>query len=276
MTSTTVVSGEAVVLDLRPATFIQRAAGLLIDLVVYAVAAIVLVMLAGVFGLDQAGEATVQAVALTLVVTVLVILPWLWETLSRGKSVGKWVMGLRVLRDDGGAIRSRHALLRTLTGVLEIWMLAGSVALLVSISHERGKRLGDLAAGTTLVVERAPKIPPPLPGVPEYMRSWADSADIGRVPDELAVAITRYLRQAPKMSPAGQAHLSQQLLVAVSPWISPPPPVEAGVNDVLLAVVAERRNRDYRILARRREEAAQRAEQLRAVGSVQPAEFRQD
>ena len=55
---------------------------------------------------------------------------WCWwaapiavETLSHGRSLGKLACGLRVVRDDGGPIRFRHALVRGAIGVVEILMI---------------------------------------------------------------------------------------------------------------------------------------------------------
>ena len=56
-------------------------------------------------------------------------------------------LGLRVVRDDGGPIRFRHALVRGLVGVVEIWLTVGAVALVVSLASSQGKRLGDFLAG---------------------------------------------------------------------------------------------------------------------------------
>lgn len=254
--TTTVVTGEAVVLQLRPATFISRAAGALIDALVIAVVLFALVVIfPEPMDLDPAAA---QAVVLAMVVGLLVGLPVLWEALSRGRSPGKWALGLRVVRDDGGAVRLRHVVVRVLVGVFELWLTAGSVATVAALLNERVKRLGDMAAGTQVIVERQPKAPPPLPGVPARLEPWAQVADIGRVPDALAVAITRFLRQAPSMSVPGRRATAARLLADVGAFVTPGPPAGTDPEDFLLAIVAERRNRDYRILTARhaRAEAA--------------------
>lgn len=55
------------------------------------------------------------------------------ETLSRLKSLGQLVMGLRIVWDDGGSIRFRHAFIRGMLAVLEIYLLPG----LVHFRHNR-------------------------------------------------------------------------------------------------------------------------------------------
>lgn len=259
------VTGEAVVLQLRPASFVFRAAGALIDAI-----ALVLVFLGTVWVLaetilTQLDPAAVQATVLSLVVSLIVGLPLAVEALSRGRSLGKLVFGMRVVRDDGGAIRLRHSLVRVLLGVFELWMTFGSVALLASLLNERGKRLADMVAGTQVIVERQRRIPPPLPGVPEPMRQWAEVADVGRLPDRLVASVTQFLRQAPSVPPSVRAQTAARLVAQVVPFVAPGPPAGVGMEDFLLGVVAERRNRDYRLLARRQETSEVAAERMHAL-----------
>jgi len=157
---TDVVTGEAVALDLRPARVPSRALALLVDVVamgVLLIGVLVLVALAG----DSFDPALAAALFLAVAVLVLVGWPTAWETLTRGRSPGKYAMGLRVVRDDGGPIRFRHAFTRALTGlVVDFGVLSGGtgvVAVVVSASSARGKRVGDLLAGTVVLRERVPR-----------------------------------------------------------------------------------------------------------------------
>ena len=66
---------------------------------------------------------------MTVFVLVVVGYPVIFETLSRGRSLGKLALGLRVVSDDGGPERFRQALVRGLLAVLEIWLTLGFLAL---------------------------------------------------------------------------------------------------------------------------------------------------
>ncbi|MFC4371731.1 RDD family protein [Citricoccus nitrophenolicus] len=263
--STTVVTGEAVVLQLRPASFVIRAAGALIDGIALVLVFLGVLWVLGQTILEQLDPAAMQATILTLVVGMLVGGPLAVETLSRGRSLGKLVFGLRVVRDDGGAVRLRHSLVRVLLGIFEIWMTFGSVALIASMLNERGKRLADMVAGTQVVVERQQRVPPPLPAVPEPMRTWAEVADVGRLPDALVASVTQYLRHARSVPPTVRAQTAGRLAAQVAPFVTPGPPAGVTLEDFLLGVVAERRNRDYRMLTRRRERSEASAERLHAL-----------
>jgi uncharacterized RDD family membrane protein YckC len=262
---TTVVTGEATVLQVRPASFVVRAGGALIDAAATGLLLVAALFVLGATVFEELDPAAVQAVVLTLVLAGLVGVPLAVETLSRGQSLGKLVFGVRVVRDDGGSVRLRHSLVRVLVGVFELWMTLGSVALIASMLNERGKRLGDMVAGSMVVVERQRPVPDPLPGVPDPMLRWAEVADVGRLPDALVASVTQFLRQAGSVPPAVRHQTAERLAGHAAPFVSPGPPAGVGMEDFLLAVVAERRNRDYRLLSGRHRTAAAAAARMHAL-----------
>ncbi len=135
------VTGEAVALELRPAKLPSRGLAVLLDLAA-AVTVYVVVTLGLVAATASLDEAARTAVSIATFVLVLVGGPILVETLTHGRSLGKLACGLRVVRDDGGPIRFRHALVRGLLGVIEILMTFGVVACFASLVSARGRRLG--------------------------------------------------------------------------------------------------------------------------------------
>src|SRR5258708_25743761 len=130
---------------------------LAIDLMVQFFLLVVVLVAAGAAmaggGLDSASGG---AVGLAGIVLIIVGYPAIFETLTRGRSLGKLALGLRVVSDDGGPERFRQALVRALTGVLEFWIFFGIPALLASLLSSRGKRLGDMFAGTFVIQARLP------------------------------------------------------------------------------------------------------------------------
>lgn len=254
------LTSEAVVLDARPASFATRLLGALIDL-----AALGVVVLAGsvVLGVAMIGldEAASSALVIGFVVVVMVIIPTLVETLTRGRSLGKWAMGLRIVRDDGGPVRFRQAVTRALVGVGELWLTAGSVALIASLSNARGKRIGDMLAGTYAArVRGAQRALPPL-AMPPELAGWARHADIRRLPDGLALATRQFLGRAASLHPGSRARLGAELSAQVALLVSPPPPQGTHPERFLAAVLCERRDREF-AAASRAEAAAWRDGQL--------------
>ena len=237
------VTGEAVALDLRPQSFVLRAAGAIIDYLVYFGSYIAIMVLLFTFaeqlGLDQA---VLQAIAVAGIVLCIVVIPVSVELLSHGKSLGKLAIGARIVRDDGGAIGFRHAFIRALTNVFETYMTFGGVAAIVALLNGRAKRMGDLIAGTYSQNERVSKVVPPVYGVPVELIAWAQTADVARMPDALARRTAQFLGQAPALTPASRERLSRELANEVSVYVSPVPATNAEL--FLAAVSALRRDRE--------------------------------
>jgi len=237
------VTGEAVALELPAASIAIRALSGFLDLLVAGVALWVGLLLASVMT-QNTDDALADAVMTVLLALVSVGLPTVTETLTRGRSVGKLATGLRTVRDDAGPIGFRQALTRALVGFVEIWALVGVPALVSGLVSNKGKRLGDYAAGTYVVRERVHITLPPPPMMPPQLAAWAAGADIARLPDGLAMAVRQFLMRAPRLSPQSRAALGAQLRDDVVTYVSPQPPVGIHLELVLAAVIADRRRRD--------------------------------
>jgi uncharacterized RDD family membrane protein YckC len=83
---------------------------------------------------------------------VIALLYHLIAELATGQSLGKWLMGLKVVDVNGRPLGMRPVLLRTLgriVDVLPIFYLVGWIAM--RGTHRPPQRLGDRLAGTTVV-----------------------------------------------------------------------------------------------------------------------------
>lgn len=254
-----ILLGEGVAIDARPASFAVRMLGALLDVVVVVTTLILLTMLTARIGLSVDPAAS-TALSLTVTVLALVGFPVTLETLTRGRSVGKFATGVRIVRDDGGPIRFRHALVRGLLAVLEIWFTLGCLALITSMVHPKGKRLGDMLAGTYAVrVRGGQRALPPVVMPPELM-AWARSADIRRLPDGLALSARQLLGRATKLHPQSRVRLGMEVAAEMEQYVAPGPPLGTHPERFIAAVLAERRDREYRHqvveVARARQESA--------------------
>lgn len=249
---TEVVTGEAVVLDVPCAQFPSRLAALLLDMVVQ-IALLIVVVVVVVIASHQLDQAEVAAILVGSYVLVVVGYPTVFETLTRGKTLGKMAIGLRVVSDDGGAVRFRQALVRALTGAIEIWtFIFAPVGLILSMLSAKGKRLGDMFAGTYVIQERAPRrpeLPPALAAVPPPLLGWAQVAEISRLSDQNAEAASSYLRRLYELRPAARDDLGLRIATAVLSQVSPPPPPGTPPAAYLAAVLAIRRDREFARLA---------------------------
>ncbi|HEX7303605.1 RDD family protein [Lentzea sp.] len=236
------VTGEAVVLDLRVARLASRAVAFAFDVAVQ-FGLLLLVFLIFPVGFDDALQ---SALALTTTVAVMVGYPTAVETLTRGRSLGKLVMGLRVVRDDGGAIRFRQALVRALGGfVVDFWVLGlgGAIALFVSLFSAQGKRVGDYLAGTVVIHTRVPKREVSPTEMPPQLADWASGLDLSLLPEDLALAVRQYLTRYPELNEKAKWDLGVRLADDVGAAIRSPRAEYTHPHAYLAAVLAERRRR---------------------------------
>ena len=238
------VTGEAVALDLRTAALPSRLLAGVLDGLLQVPLLLVLVALAARLAGDA--EAAQAALGLLALVAVLVGFPVTFETVLRGRTPGKAALGLRVVRDDGGPIGFRHALVRGLAGAfLErfgVTFFAGAV--LTMLLNDRNKRIGDLLAGTVVLRERVPGGTAPVAVMPPPLASWATGLDLSRLPDDVALAARSFVGRSAELTPAAREELGSRLVGAVRATTTPPPPDGTPGWAYLAAVLAERRRRE--------------------------------
>jgi uncharacterized RDD family membrane protein YckC len=255
------ITGEAVALDLPSASLVSRALAQSLDALI-----LFTIMYLGFFLVlplvSVVDIALFTALTLFLYLGVLVGIPTTMETVTRGYSVGKLVAGLRVVRDDGGPVRFRHAVIRGLTGVIELYSppLFFAPAMISSLMSKKSKRVGDRLAGTYVVRVRGGRFMSPILEMPPELSSWAVAADLGRVPDQLAVAVNQFLFRRTQLSPAARQQLAVRLADRAAGYVAPPPPPGTYPERFLMALLTERYRRDLARLRRTEAEHRIRAE----------------
>jgi uncharacterized RDD family membrane protein YckC len=237
-----VVTGDAVVLDVQIAQLPVRALSAMIDCTVVFVAYIIGVLLWAAT-LTQFDTALSAAVLIIFTVLALVGYPIAFETATRGRSLGKMALGLRVVSEDGGPERFRQALFRALAAVIEIWTLAGGPAVICSLLSAKGKRIGDVFAGTVVISERGPRLPPP-PSMPPQLAWWASSLQLSGLGADQAELARQFLSRASQLDTRVRDQMAYRITGEVVAQISPPPPPGTPPQLVLAAVLAERHRRE--------------------------------
>ena len=237
-----VVTGDAVVLDVQIAQLPVRALSALIDIMLM-LAGWILGLFLWAATLRQFDSALTAAILIIFTVLVFVGYPVAIETATRGRSVGKMAMGLRVVSDDGGPERFRQALFRALASVVEIWSLFGSPAVICSLLSPKAKRIGDIFAGTVVISERGPQLGPP-PAMPPSLAWWAASLQLSGLSAGQAEIARQFLSRAAQLDPGLREQMAYRIASEVVAHIAPPPPPGTPPQLVLAAVLAERHRRE--------------------------------
>ena len=151
-------------------------------LVVVICLAIICVALLGGNERTVTGSLLIQALIAGFLWTFLLGFDIYYELRHNGQTPGKRIAGIRVLRDGGAPLDFQSAMIRNLLALadfLPIFYFFGALLILIT---PRGQRLGDLAAGTIVVRERAARPPTDLREEIERLAS----SDIAFTPEQLA------------------------------------------------------------------------------------------
>jgi uncharacterized RDD family membrane protein YckC len=229
-----VVTPENIAFEYQLAGPFRRLPAYAIDLAVRWLIIILLVILLYLFGaLIDFSLLGPFAVAAGLIVYFLI--SWFYgtvmETYFNGRTVGKWACGIRVIDVEGRPITGRRALLRNLLriadlapmyaisnlaeGVPPIYMIpTGMIGLMTMIFTRRMQRLGDLAAGTMVIIdERIWKLPvgkvedPRVPALASFV-----PADY-RVTRSMARTLAVYAERRQFLTPARRREIARHLTV---------------------------------------------------------------
>jgi uncharacterized RDD family membrane protein YckC len=236
-----VVIPEAVPLDLETASIGSRFLGLLID---WSIQAALLLML-----LIIASNASVGWLGTTIIFILIFLIIWgypiAFETLWRGRSIGKVALGLRVVTKEGGQEGFRHAAIRSALGIVDFLLTSGACAVICVLLTRDNQRLGDLAAGTVVLRERTGmRRPTPTTfAAPMGLDGYTESLDLaGLGPAEYGVVRT-FLLRAPTLPPQVRARLAAQVGESIAKRVQPPPPPGVPAEAFLASVAAAYRNR---------------------------------
>jgi uncharacterized RDD family membrane protein YckC len=95
-----------------------------------------------------------------LVLLFFIRIPWMFyspiiEYLTRGQSLGKYIVGIRVVSITGENAGFREYFTRWIFRVIDIWFGFGFIAILFSSTSKRSQRLGDLMANTVVISKKS-------------------------------------------------------------------------------------------------------------------------
>jgi uncharacterized RDD family membrane protein YckC len=225
---TGVVTPEAVVLDLPIASAGLRVIARAIDIVI-SVFAVFLVFV----GLGVLDDDTVTVIAGSLIGFVVFLgYPVLMEAFWGGRTLGKAMMKLRVVRDDGAPIRLTQATARGALGLFDVWATLGFVGLVSIVVSRRSQRLGDLVAGTIVLRGSRSSVRAVLPvhfSVPPGCEELVRLMDVGAMtPGDYELVRSFLIRwhefnpvQRPAVAAAVAAPLWQRFKHPLPGWLGP-------------------------------------------------------
>jgi len=247
-----VATPERVSFDYQVAGLGTRAIAQVLDLLIVGgiLTAVYFVALAA-----ELASADTIATLIAVIGSFVVVFGYFWvsESLWSGQTIGKKVFRLRVVGDRGEPLTFMQAGIRNIVRIVDFLPYAYGIGLVVLFAHGRGKRLGDLAAGTVVVKDsdrvglwqlrggdpppRAASgpgdaLPVPQPPAPLFTPVSAAELTLRRLDPELRRFVTSYARRRPQLS----LHVRAELANRVQPSLRAAAPGVFAENGPLAAL----------------------------------------
>jgi uncharacterized RDD family membrane protein YckC len=150
-TELVVSTPERVSFDFQIAGLGTRAIAQIIDLLIVALVEVAVIF----FGIAAGTETSSQTVAglAIIVLSFINVFGYFWvsEALWSGQTVGKKAFRLRAVGDRGEPLTFMQAGIRNIVRIVDFLPYGYGVGMIVLFANGKGKRLGDIAAGTIVV-----------------------------------------------------------------------------------------------------------------------------
>src|SRR5487761_338306 len=167
-----VATPERVSFEYQIAGLGTRAIAQIIDLLLVAVVEVAVLFFG--FGAGTLTSSATAAVLLMIVLSFINVFGYFWvsEALWSGQTLGKKAFRLRAVGDRGEPLTFMQAGIRNIVRIIDFLPYGYGVGMIVLFANGKGKRLGDLAAGTIVVKDsdhvwlwqlpgaRVPPVPP--------------------------------------------------------------------------------------------------------------------
>lgn len=212
----TIDTPEGVPLELTLAGLGSRFASALLD---YLFQAIILVALLVVLGYGAGIDPGASGVAAALWAVGFFVIFWgydvAFEVLNSGRTPGKALNGLRVVRESGAPVTFGTSAVRNVIRIIDILpgtYLVGMVSIVVT---GRNQRVGDLAAGT-LVIREPRRLHPEVQVSPSVQAPAWDTSAIE--PQELD-AIAAFLARRGDLAAGARIQIAAELAGRLRPKV---------------------------------------------------------
>ena len=237
----TIRTPEGVEMDLVLAGMGTRILAAVIDIIIQATVFLVFV-LAATSWLVSLGSAVANGIV--ALATVLIFLGYhvVGEVWWNGQTLGKRLMGVKVVTDDGGPVGFVTSLIRTAMRLVDILPVGYGVGFVSAMASSKTQRLGDMAAGSLVVraptkgsVAASAELKLPVPA----STAW----DVTAVTRDHVALLRQYAQRRDQLPPDTREKLAQKLRLQLRPLVHATTRTKSAEEFVLQVLVEKERNR---------------------------------
>jgi len=148
-------TSQHVVINYEPADIFERILAWLTDAIILGAYSFIISM---IWGAIEVSGFTDSENAFWIPFLLIVLPTFLYypvvETVWKGYTLGKKIVGIRVVKIDGSRPTLGSFVIRWLFRLLEVSIMAGSIAIVTILLNGKGQRLGDIVAKTTVIKDK--------------------------------------------------------------------------------------------------------------------------
>jgi uncharacterized RDD family membrane protein YckC len=242
----TIATPEGVELHLTLAGPASRFVSATVDILIQFALLVCVAIVLGVTGAAGLGVGSGVAVLLWAVISFAVITFYdvFFEVFRSGRTPGKRLNGLRVVRVEGHPVNFLTSVIRNIIRPIDFLPSLYLLGAVVILATRKNQRIGDVVAGTLVVRERMPPRTPelrlrPLPSpVPPAQTTW----DTSRITQEELAAVRQFLERRHDIDGRSRGELATTLAERLRPKVTGAPADLRG-EQFLLALVAAKSGR---------------------------------
>lgn len=220
----TIATPEGVELHLQLAGLASRSIAGSVDLIIQLLAILLLALVTG----PLLGAGKLNTVAFVIgAFLIWFFYPVLFEVLARGRTPGKRLSHLRVVRETGAAVDLQASAIRNLMRIVDGLLLLYVPSVISILATRNNQRPGDIAAGT-LVIRESPALAsrtapaPSAAGVRTVAAADADW-DVSAITAEELATVRRFLDRRETLDRRARYELALRLASGLRPKVAGAP-----------------------------------------------------
>lgn len=203
--------------------FVSAIVDILIQIALLICVSIVLSLAGSGLGVGSGVALLVWAVLSFAVITFYDVF---FEVFQSGRTPGKRLNGLRVVRDSGHPVTFLTSAVRNVIRPIDFLPSVYLLGAIVILSTRKNQRIGDVIAGTLVVRERLGRQParlevplPPVSSVPAPAGAW----DTSRISPEEVAAVRQFLERRTEIELGSRNEIARTLAERLRPKVTGAP-----------------------------------------------------
>ena len=148
-------STELLFLENELAEIGSRALAYITDTVIKGIAILVLITLGSL--VQRISNMHITQITLFICLCIFIGYHVLFESFLAGKTPGKYIAGIRVIKNDGSRLSTLDALIRNVLRIVDMFPAGYFLGMIIMFFEPYNRRIGDLVANTIVIYDRSSK-----------------------------------------------------------------------------------------------------------------------